>query len=151
MPTSHEPSEERANGEPGHRQQGDEADEHDAGRDRVERCEQRGQDDERRGELRDRIGARQRSCRVGDDRDQESHQPAPKLERPIGERVCERAVVRHEGDATSRVTQRGKEMDELSPGAAILAEGRLVEHEERRRASPARWRPRGAASRRRRA
>ena len=47
--------------------------------------------------------------------------------------MCERAVVRHEGDATPRVTERGQEMDELSPRAAILAECRLVEHEERRR------------------
>jgi len=50
----------------------------------------------------------------------------------IGDRVDQRAVVRREDDPLSRVARIVHERDELRIGDLVLAEGRLVEDEQRR-------------------
>ena len=58
MPTSHSPAARSGRRGARNRQQRDEPGEHDEGGDRVEGCEKRGHDDERRGQLGHRVGAR---------------------------------------------------------------------------------------------
>ena len=60
-------------------------------------------------------------------------------------------VVGHATSARAVVEQLGEQGDELRPGAGVLPEGRLVEHEHARARSRARSRPRAGAARRPRA
>ena len=55
---------------------------------------------------------------------------ASEPQRSIGEGVLERPVVRRDADAATVVAQRRQQVDELAPRPPVLAERRLVEHEQ---------------------
>ena len=99
MPTSHARPEQRANRQPGRRQQGEQAEQHDAGGHGVERREQRDQDDERRRPAWP-PGSPSPAGAPGPGRSASAaaSAPAAQLERPIGQRVDERAVMGRERD-----------------------------------------------------